>query len=52
MVKVVSAKPGIKPTVNPKAVLRLKLLEMIKDNTFSAKKAIKPKTEDKKKEEK
>lgn len=46
--KVVSAKPGIKPTVNPKAVLRLKLLEMVKDQSFSSKKSIKPKVEEKK----
>ena len=30
-----------KPIVNAKAVLRLKLLDMIKDNTFSQKKIIK-----------
>lgn len=43
--KVVSAKPGVKPTVNPKAVLRLKLLEMVKDQTFSSKKFVKKSTE-------
>jgi len=52
MVKVVTAKPGVKPTVNAKAVLRLKLLDMIKDNTFSSKKAIKSSTPDKKSEKK
>lgn len=48
MVKVVSAKPGIKPSVNPKAVLRLKLLEMVKDQSFSPKKLNKSVKVDKK----
>ena len=41
MTKVIT-KSNVKPTtVSPKAVLRLKLLDMIKENTFSGKKIIK-----------